>query len=410
MINTYIQFLPVTLCLFWSFLLLLRHKSNLQSHNILALLFLIRGISFFAISSQISGKINSFEYVVFDIIDTFFTPLFYPLVYIYFRAITVGGGWKSRDLIFFLPGLMLGLFNFLIYLLIGPTTACLFVETDFGNIVNKVMSAPDKEIYGLHYLVSVVFYHVLIISEIIIVSVYALVSTYNYHKRVKEFYSNLEDKFIQIDKRIIVWTLIGVLTSLVFMFTGRAFWIKNTEITTLFYILWAVTYFSWGLMGYRKQYTVDNLNADIMKSDLLEAEEENALQAVDTEIEPTENKEEDEVNTDKHARLHALFIKLINEDHIYCKSDLRIDTLARSMYTNRLYVSQMIRENYGFTFSNYINHKRIEYAIELLNDMPDIKLDELADKTGFVSAQSLSRTFKQIKGLPPKEWIRKHRV
>lgn len=410
MIDTYFQFLPVAVCLFWAVLLFLRRKTNAYSQNVLAALLFVRGISFLSVFPQVSGKVDTSEYLLFDIIDTLFTPLFFPLVYIYFRSVTVGKDWRIFDYLIFVPAVMLGLFNITIYMLVGFKTGCLFVNIDFGNIVKGIMNAPDREIYGLHYLVSVVFYNVLISVEILAVGVYAAVSTWFYHRRIKEFYSNLEGKSILSDNSIIQWTLLGILMSFIFILPGRSFWIKNETITTAFYALWSVVYFGWGLLGYRKEYTVENLNADLEESDALEAKQVAPPEFADGYCTQEREKGHSGITSDRHVRLHAMFVKLIDEERIFCRTDLRIDTLARYLFTNRLYVSQMIREHYGHTFSDYINRKRVKYAMQLLREQPCIKLEDLAEKTGFINAQTLSRAFKQLEGIPPKEWSRKHKT
>lgn len=43
-----------------------------------------------------------------------------------------------------------------------------------------------------------------------------------------------------------------------------------------------------------------------------------------------------------------------------------------------------------------------------MQEKPNIKLAELADKSGFTNINSLGRTFKQVTGIPPKEWLKKN--
>lgn len=100
--------------------------------------------------------------------------------------------------------------------------------------------------------------------------------------------------------------------------------------------------------------------------------------------------------------------KLIGEDRIFLQSTLRADELAAKMRTNRTYLSRMIKEEFQCFFSDYINQKRIEHAQKLMQKNPDMKLAELADKSGFININSFGRTFKQVVGLPPKEWLIKN--
>lgn len=121
-----------------------------------------------------------------------------------------------------------------------------------------------------------------------------------------------------------------------------------------------------------------------------------------------ENKTVEITKTSKYEKLLTSFRKLIEEDKIFRQNTLRADDVASSMHTNRTYLSRMIKEEFQCTFSDYINARRVEFAKELMRSDPDMRQDELADKSGFIGAPSFSRTFKQIEGIPPKEWCRNH--
>ena len=73
------------------------------------------------------------------------------------------------------------------------------------------------------------------------------------------------------------------------------------------------------------------------------------------------------------------------------------------MCTNRLYVSTAINEEIGISFSDYINRKRVNYAIQLIRANPQMTIYEIADLSGFASDKSFYRNFKSITGKSPKE-------
>ena len=77
--------------------------------------------------------------------------------------------------------------------------------------------------------------------------------------------------------------------------------------------------------------------------------------------------------------------------------------MATELCTNRLYVSTAINEEMGISFSDYINRKRVNYAILLMRTNPQMTIYEIADLSGFSSDKSFYRNFKNITGKSPKE-------
>ncbi|MEG2780810.1 MAG: helix-turn-helix domain-containing protein, partial [Bacteroidales bacterium] len=78
------------------------------------------------------------------------------------------------------------------------------------------------------------------------------------------------------------------------------------------------------------------------------------------------------------------------------------------MFTNRAYVSKIIKEKYKCSFSDYINGKRINFSMGLMRLSPTLTQDKIAEQAGFINAQSYSRAFKKIIGIPPKEWLNRN--
>ena len=83
--------------------------------------------------------------------------------------------------------------------------------------------------------------------------------------------------------------------------------------------------------------------------------------------------------------------------------NLKISDVATELCTNRLYVSAAINDEMGVSFSSYINHKRVNHAIQLMRSNPELTMYEIADLSGFSSDKSFYRNFKNITGKSPRE-------
>ncbi len=98
--------------------------------------------------------------------------------------------------------------------------------------------------------------------------------------------------------------------------------------------------------------------------------------------------------------------QLMDEEHLYLDSDLKIADVARRLNTNSAYVSASINTLRGCTFSQFINSYRVSYAQQLLQRNPDKKLLQVSLESGFATETSFFRNFKSATGMTPKEWLK----
>ena len=97
---------------------------------------------------------------------------------------------------------------------------------------------------------------------------------------------------------------------------------------------------------------------------------------------------------------------LIEEKELFRRKNLRITDVASELATNKTYVSVLLNNLSGESFSKMITRYRIDYAKKLLREHPDMLLDEVADESGFSSYTTFFRSFKTATGLSPQEWKR----
>lgn len=98
---------------------------------------------------------------------------------------------------------------------------------------------------------------------------------------------------------------------------------------------------------------------------------------------------------------------LIEEKELYRRKNLRITDVASELATNKTYVSVLLNNISGESFTAMITRYRVAYAQKLLREHPDMLLDEVADESGFSSRTSFFRNFKAATGFTPAEWKRR---
>ncbi|HAH59989.1 MAG: tetratricopeptide repeat protein [Lentimicrobium sp.] len=111
---------------------------------------------------------------------------------------------------------------------------------------------------------------------------------------------------------------------------------------------------------------------------------------------------------EKEAILQRLE-KLLEQDMIYTRPDLTIEKLAHRLSTNRTYLSQIINEVFGKSYSNFINDYRVAHAMKMLSD-PKIgtkySIDAIARDSGFNSISNFNTVFKKLSGVTPSIFIK----
>lgn len=89
------------------------------------------------------------------------------------------------------------------------------------------------------------------------------------------------------------------------------------------------------------------------------------------------------------------------EDHL--DEDLSLTTLADVGGFNASYLSRLFKQVQKETVSDFILHKRIHLAKQLLAD-PSVKIQDVAARSGYLSPHSFTRAFRNEVGISPTEY------
>ena len=101
-------------------------------------------------------------------------------------------------------------------------------------------------------------------------------------------------------------------------------------------------------------------------------------------------------------RLHHL----MEEQQYYLKPDAGLEDFAKELGTNRTYVTQMMRQEYGLTFNEYVNVARIQHSQGILYSSPSMPMEDVAMRSGFQSTSNYCRAFKRYTGTSPINWLK----
>ncbi len=98
---------------------------------------------------------------------------------------------------------------------------------------------------------------------------------------------------------------------------------------------------------------------------------------------------------------------IMNEELLFRNPELTIRDVARELATNRFYISRAINTHFGYSFTVYINRKRIEYSITLMSEFPMKTMDSIATESGFLSEKAFFQKFRQVMNDSPRSYMKK---
>lgn len=403
--------LPCSVCLVGAAWLICKRESNTFSEKVLVVGFLLSALLFLCTANYVAGSLDSSTFMWWDIVDTFAAMFTIPTMYLYFRSMIDEGRFTWKEYVWFVPALVVWGGTAILYMVMDNTEMKGYIQSVL--IEGKEDGNYSDTIYTLHRFIGYEIYHFIALFQIIGVSLCFVIGLRKYHRRLHEFYSDADDKTINTDNRILKWCLFTIPLSLALIVPDIEFWGGHPIFSSLLFIAWAMVYFALFYYGSQKRHTVDNFVRDLLQADL---DEKNYCEATMTTTEEPEisDVEDDKEMLDKQKsaevlqRLTILLMKLVDEEKVYLKKDLRLDEVAGMMFTNRAYVSKVIKEKFQCSFSDYINRKRIDFSMVLMCSDPTLTQDKIAEKSGFANAQSYSRVFKRMIGIPPKDWLNRN--
>lgn len=87
---------------------------------------------------------------------------------------------------------------------------------------------------------------------------------------------------------------------------------------------------------------------------------------------------------------------------LFLEPDLTRDSLCQRLCIGHTYLSLYLRSR-GLTFYQYINSLRVEYAIKLMEEHPEMPIREVSGLSGFRSQTTFRKVFQEVKGHLPSQ-------
>lgn len=106
------------------------------------------------------------------------------------------------------------------------------------------------------------------------------------------------------------------------------------------------------------------------------------------------------------GRYRRRLSQLMDEEKIYLRPDMSLPELARMVCCSVNHLSQVINAEFGKSFFEFLNHRRIADAKQLLANEPGCKVLDVALRVGFNSSSTFYAAFKTSCNLTPAQFRR----
>lgn len=314
---------------------------------------------------------------LFDSLYSFANLAVYPLFYIYIVSLTSSESQLRRTWWYLIPSVVIGTMVSAIYMMMSPYDLETFVRIisyneDFGS------GTELCQMMGYVRLVAKVVFAVEVVAVLIAGS--RKISAYN--KSIEAYYADIEGKELSVFQWFMYLFTACSFASIIFNFLGRYRFHESAWMIAIPSLIFSPLLFGLGFFGFRQSFTIENF------------EQEKSTDATMQENVPV---------CESEKTLAQRIEEVVTERKLYLRHNLKVSDVATELCTNRLYVSTAINNEIGVSFSDYINRKRVDYAIHLIRSNPQMTIYEIAELSGFSSDKSFFRNFKNITGKSPKE-------
>lgn len=348
---------------FISIVLNFREKSDRVANLLMSAFILIH--SFFII--HIGLYFSNYQYYMPHVfyMSTMFSFLYGPLIYFYFKRVTIGYRFKRLDLLHLVPSLLLIVLLFPIYSL--PSDEKLRI------IFNK--ERPYINLISVSKLISLLIYGGFVIKM------------YFNSIKINKYFSKIVFNW---QRNIVVFCSIyivsyGIYSILIIkqILSGFLFYVQIVSMALL------VLYVGYTAFVQPSVFGVLRLIKNNIPSEIDKYKKSGLTESLSLELK---------------EKLQYL----LDEKKIYKQNDITLQKLAKYLDTTRHNTSQIINEHFDLNFFELINKSRIEEAKELLKGerRKNFNIIDVAYEVGFNNKVTFNKSFKKYNQITPSEYVK----
>ena len=361
MLSTIITSTPIYVCSILSILLALSLSIKWDRARFRLLMFMITATMFYIGHFAFYNRTVSVMPVT-DTLYCFSYPAIFPLILIYIEGLVQKDPSYKRALLYLLPAFACGISAGLIYATMSDEEFSEFIGYHYYFQNYNSISGSAWWFFGWKYI-------------------------NDYNRMVENYYSNTEDKVVTFIKPLMIAFVATLTASFISNFLNRNYFTGSIWLLAIPALLFSSMILLFGFVGLTQNIYTRKI---VEESAKMEAEEP------EQEVIP--------LTPEKEHIMAAEIRRLMDEKRLFLQPNLKINDLAHMLNTNRNYIYNAINRGIGLSFAEYVNKKRIEYAVRLIDQNREILLTDVAIKSGFASTSAFYRNFKLYMDCTPSDY------
>ena len=372
-------FLPVITCLLWVLIHILI-ASKTDTFRVFIALFLACGFYIFAEACHALSEHGSTLYVVSTLIGMLAGPSIVPLLIRYLHRLMHNARSDSP----------LGA----IWLIIP---AALFSGGTILYILGFEAQATDK-IHKMFHLITEDIYNVVLAAELIYLLIFVAIILRQKRLIPGTFFSFLfKGRRIGLSRLQLGVGMIPMAVMAVRIGFGDNLYSQSTTVAVISATLLFLSAFFFGFNALLGNHPIVSMK-DFGSLNSFNYSSAKRIEATESPVQSDQNPTEDDALT-------ADFKRLMNDKKLFLQPNLTLEDVADILHSNKTYVSRMVNNSYGQSFSELMNRMRVDYAKEYILSHRSARQSEIARDCGFISASSFNTVFKKVTGTTPKIWL-----
>lgn len=343
----------------------------------------------------------------FNFMYCLLTPFCAPLYFLFLNKLTVVERTPVANVLAFTPAF--------IYAILLITAQALLSDAERHAYISNVILGDSIQtdgsvIYNMMVFVGDKLFKVFVPIQAILVMIYGEFKLNEYIRLLNDYYSSNEQgdavRVRGVHTLTILVAALFICISMIPVSEGvDDFWIVLPVVVIETIIMLAILSYS-----IRIEYSAANLNEMIAGKDSY----------ADVDTEPDNDNAEPAAFNPQAAiskslePVPSLVSRLddaMERERLYLDPTLSLVSLSEHVGSNRTYVTKALKDIKSCNFSDYVNHYRMEYALNLMKSTPKDKIivQNIAVACGCGSIQTFYRLFKTYYNETPSQWIEKNK-
>ncbi len=321
----------------------------------------------------------------------------FPVYYIYFRLLTVDDKFSVRVHFKYLVVPLLIATVYTVGILLTP------FEQYKAWLYNELSFPDSSHIQFLSVMRKVVKLTFVVLLVVTFVQNQKLLKKYAH--KAEEYYADIHDgKFV--NAKLLNYLLLFIsISALVAHVLGRRLLLPSDLVLNVIWLIFAISLYGIGYMGFTQKainpaYELDNYDeeADRIDNDV-KCEVDKTAELIST------GPCNDELTVSQQQILSKL-VDAFERDKLFLNCNLNIMDVVQLVGTNRTYISTIINKKFNQNFCAYVNSYRLSELERVYLSNPTLSNEQLVEKCGFGSFNSMKRAIAYRTNLSVVEWKR----